>query len=876
MPARQLEDSRSAALFAIHRFLIQKIEITPEALAYVLQKAGYDLTPLQAQAKLADMSREALGDFDGETFTPIDGLEQEIEDRGWKDLPAEKRKEITMSQLDLLKSGGVDAALDRWRDQEMNRFLGANPESTMTNAVCLKIVLPEKGMIIRIDMSPALASKYEPTVDSARRKVLEDLEKELALPVVHIRTGGNAVFAYIGGRIRGLPHPRFYSVGLNATEIEDGTVALDDNVYRSIAEWVLRVQFEALGYHQARGKREYYQIENPETMAWGRRTLSRYPGFETEVENTVVNTPTETEVTVWVDAVSRDGIRVKDAVRQDEGSSLIGADAILLPGGWSATIEGRGPENVDLAKYQGPDDKLTLAEKFDRFYGTRPSRGKDNIWLVRRDFGTKRLEAWPESYVLLSTRDKTVIHEDQNQYPSAAMDPVIRLGEVATLVHDISSRLSSTPLPIQGKIDGPLSLGALGVRPSAMGRAYRPSFRFKGNQLGNSTLGIFRFGPISQPKRVRVVGVLQPEGIVLPMEAAFHELAAEFSRRQFGQIIIDNPPILLYAPTSDLPKLVELASARSAHEPNETPILLGVLEGGSSEMRVKLKEASHIAASAACQCVSAETIKAIGSRAEGVARGLALQMYLKCIAEGEAMWVVDPPVDTTGTTAFVAVGYSADPNDPENRANSFAALSDPSGGHVHWQGVGAVGSREKYMTRDAVKSLQRFVLRAIADRPFKRIVLYRRGDFYSEERAAILEGFGDDFRKRYALDFVSVKDTSARLAIQRKATGEVHPNLVNAPPGFYVVLDENRALLSTSYLEEQRNAQGTTQLVMLTRETGSTPIQQIVQEYRAQTFLCWESPANPGKSPLVLHLCDEIASLMRFARDPDLCKHFPG
>jgi hypothetical protein len=168
--------SRKAVLYAIYRFGTQRLEVTVDALAYVLQKAGYVLTLSHVRAYLAEFARETLGEFDGEVFVPIEDFDQEIEDRGWKDLPFEKRKNITMSQVELGRSTDIEAALERWKTEELHQFLGVKPEAIISNAVRLEINLPERGTVMRIDMGPALRSKYEPTMDTARQKVLEDLQ----------------------------------------------------------------------------------------------------------------------------------------------------------------------------------------------------------------------------------------------------------------------------------------------------------------------------------------------------------------------------------------------------------------------------------------------------------------------------------------------------------------------------------------------------------------------------------------------------------------------------------------------------------------------------------------------------------------------------
>ncbi len=876
MHSKDSVDAMRAVQFAIYRFVIQDLEITADAVAFVLQAARIETTIQEVRACLAQLARETMGEFDGTTFVPIEGFREEMEAPGWKDIPDERRKAITLGQVDLSKSEDMDVALARWKRREVIDLLGVTPESIVTNSIEVKLRLPSKGTLVKIDMAPALEGDYKPTLESARNRVLRDLEESLDRPVVHVRTTGDEVVAYVPGDVISPPVVRYYATRLSAAFEERQGEDLDAATLTGVAEWVLRSGLRAFGFFQHRGRKEFYRIEGPDRLPWGGRTLSRFHGFEVDVAGARCIADGEATVTFWVDPVSRDGFLLQDVLAGDQPPDLGGARVLLMPGGWNAAIEGSGPENVDLASYIGEGDRLPLAEKFERRFGARIPAAQDSICVVRRDYGPKRPEDWPESMVLVSIRDPRFEAMDRKAYPTATMEPAVRIDQVEWLVRQLQGWGGWRARGFDAKVAGPLSLGELDTGPGVPGRAHRPKFVFGRGKAARTTIDVFRHGPYSGEKTIRIVSVLVPDGLQLPIADFLEELQKSFSASRMGTLLVDGTPVHHYSTPPDLSRLVGLTEGRMANSEDEFPLVIGIMPGRSSKARVILKEAAQIAASAPCQCVAPATVSAIQARDRGVARGLGVQLYLKCLRPGEALWKVDPPVDGTGDTAFVGVGYSTDPTDPEKRANSFAALSDPSGAHTHWQGVGTLGSREKYMTPDAVANLHRFILGTLANTSFKRVVIYRRGDFYPQEKAAILEAFGDSFRKRYALDFVSAKDTSARFAIKLAGWDGGHGDLRNVPPGFYVPLDNTRVLLSTSFPEERSEIQGTTRLVLLTHEHGTTPLEQIVEEYRAQTFLCWESPANPGKSPLVLHLCDELAELMRYAREDGVCSHFPG
>jgi argonaute-like protein implicated in RNA metabolism and viral defense len=186
-------------------------------------------------------------------------------------------------------------------------------------------------------------------------------------------------------------------------------------------------------------------------------------------------------------------------------------------------------------------------------------------------------------------------------------------------------------------------------------------------------------------------------------------------------------------------------------------------------------------------------------------------------------------------------------------------MCDPKGGEIDWKPVG-VPFAGRYIDEKWFEGFLRFVRDNV--RPgVRRIVVFRKGDTYENERkamekvvAGLTEGPWNDF------NFVSVINEERRIiALQEMAE--------NPESGVFVNLNDKEAILVCSLQHGITLQQGTTIPIRLVKVIGKSSIEKIVSEYRALTYLNWASPILTSKYPLVVNIANRIAQLVKEQSD---------
>lgn len=376
---------------------------------------------------------------------------------------------------------------------------------------------------------------------------------------------------------------------------------------------------------------------------------------------------------------------------------------------------------------------------------------------------------------------------------------------------------------------------------------------------------LFRFGPFSGPRLVRLTSCILPSDFQEAQASSFvNQLREAYASANLGGLETRHCSFLYYSGTNVEDAQGGLSSLQHPDSNHEVIVVVGNGEQGGVYGRGKdLVAAIAHRPSQFCQQSTAGRI-AKGSYA--TAKGLALQTYLKTLKSGEAPWQLGETVSRK-KTLFIGIGYSRKPESKEE-VTSHASLSLSEGAGVKWMPLGFPMRPRRYFEPSVADTFIRFLKSEGGKYPgLERIVVLRRGEVYPKEVEEITTRL-KELKIDWDLDFVGVTDSNIRI-FQNSTPPE------NPDSGLLLLLEENRCLLSVSALPNEQVPEGSVRLLELTRVIGSTPMSEIGREVYDQTFLCWGSPSKPPKVPLPLDIAEKVAELSLRVTRNEVFDHFP-
>ena len=365
---------------------------------------------------------------------------------------------------------------------------------------------------------------------------------------------------------------------------------------------------------------------------------------------------------------------------------------------------------------------------------------------------------------------------------------------------------------------------------------------------------IFKFGPYAAKRDVSLWKVFVPMDYSDKKVQSFVDLVSSaYSQHQFGRLlsdptkIIQRLPISLYEANPNPGILRNIIKDLPKPEGNKSQAVILVIPDAQSPLHDEAKVIINEELNMPDQLIKEKTFERIANGDYSLAKTMALQVFIKCLKNNEEVpWILSRPSDAKGTTVYVGFGFSREPTTGKE-ANSFFAVCDSVGKSIIQKTVG-IPFNGRYIdaswTRDFFGSLK-YELEKLSISKFQRLVVYRAGTMYKEERDTLTTWLGSQKGDQYwggiSVDFISVKPTIERIL----KTGDVTSN---PETGICVIVNENEALMSTSSIHERRLTQGTVIPMHITKENETeTRIEDIAKEYLDRTYLNWMAPITGSK-----------------------------
>jgi hypothetical protein len=383
---------------------------------------------------------------------------------------------------------------------------------------------------------------------------------------------------------------------------------------------------------------------------------------------------------------------------------------------------------------------------------------------------------------------------------------------------------------------------------------------------------IFKFGPYAAKRDVFIWRIFVPieysEGRV---QSFVDLLSSAYNQHQFGRLLCDPDRVIQRIPRelySSKPRSEVIRNIiRDLPKPDKDKINVVILlvPNEFSPLYNLAKVAINEELNIPDQLVREHTFWEIADKGNySFAKTLALQLFIKALKNNEEVpWILSRPSDGKGRTVYVGFGFSREPATGKE-ANSFFAVCDSVGKSIIQKTIG-IPFKGRYIDTawltdffNAVRS----ELEKLSIPKFERLVVYRTGTMYADERKTLYEWLSSQNNDSYwggvAVDFISVKPTLKRIFKIGEAAS-------NPETGICIILNQSEALLSASSIPERKLAQGTVIPVHIVKENETrTNILDIVKEYYDRTYLNWMAPITGCKWPLELHIANNLAEIARY------------
>jgi len=383
---------------------------------------------------------------------------------------------------------------------------------------------------------------------------------------------------------------------------------------------------------------------------------------------------------------------------------------------------------------------------------------------------------------------------------------------------------------------------------------------------------IFKFGPYAAKRDIFIWKIFVPIEYSESQVQSFIELiGSAYNQHQFGRLFSDPDEVIqripreLYGPKPRKDVLKNIIRDIPKPDKAKSNMAILLMPNEFSPLYNLAKVAINEELNIPDQLIRENTFWQIADKGNySLAKTLALQLFIKSLRNKEEVpWILSRPSDGKGKTVYIGFGFSREPTTGKE-ANSFFAVCDSVGKAVIQKTIG-IPFKGRYIDAawltdffDAV----RCELEKLSIPRFERLVVYRTGTMYADERKALDEWLSsqktDSFWEDVLLDFISVKPTLKRIF----KFGEIPSN---PDAGICLILNQNEALLSTSSIHERKLSQGTVIPVHIVKETKTTTeIHDIVKEYHDRTYLNWMAPITGCKWPLELHIANNLAEIARY------------
>jgi hypothetical protein len=399
---------------------------------------------------------------------------------------------------------------------------------------------------------------------------------------------------------------------------------------------------------------------------------------------------------------------------------------------------------------------------------------------------------------------------------------------------------------------------ALGTGTARVFLRAPPLLLFGEAQTAADPAEIFDLSPFAGPRDVEIDHVFWPAGMErAAVEAFIAALARRYFELRLGRLVPSRTVYISYDALGGKEAVASLVRPlRRATRPTGHHVGIAILGGGETAY-FGFKRYYPDFARVPIQSVQDATVEGIGGGDGSSLNLLALNCYLKALAEDEPAWALASPAgDRTDRSAFLGIGFSRKLA-PRRSGKAAVALHDSRGFGTSWTLCVTPGI-ERTIDQAWFAVLLDQLLAKWDFSAYDRIVIFRKGRVDSIEADAIrreLRARGLSIEQKFRV--ISVVDSKRRFF---RRSGGI---LTNPDPGTVLLLSDGSALVAASGVESRGVTRGTVVPIELRVAVGSDELESLAKEYLDLTYLSWSNPQTTWKAPLVLQLADRIAALAR-------------
>ena len=634
-----------------------------------------------------------------------------------------------------------------------------------------------------------------------------------------------------------------------------------------LARLFLEAKLAELGYLRAR---------------WPGQTFIKYRDFSQEQTNVGILRESESinidytelndnHIFVWIETFTSPNKRVLDFINERVGDTS-DEQAILnqlgklklriIPSGSEVKLTAVLPA-ADLRQGYVPGTNQTYAGYWENTYGIKFSQNVQLRLVVKLNQMSLHFPA--EMVYIDKWSLERFLGASQVRKPKPEKPPVRfrKIQELSRAINNLTTNQANSDYEVHLSEYAPTleRLCDLGGFEKAI-RIKQPALKFYGGAVSLDPLDVFEggYGPICGRKNITITHLVLPQdGTDAEINGFLSGLQRTFDRHRLGRLLREKDlQIERYDPEAGNQKLEEkirsLTKARYEHG-----IALAVTSGNDNDSYYMLKRLLPLTTQTAFQNVTRSTFEQIVADSFPGERYLALQILIKSLKPGEAIWHLNNAAGLLDQkTFFVGIGFSRNPWQ-KKVSKCAAVLHDAFGGKVSWQIFSTPD--ERTITKAWFDTLLHKIKDAVEQERPARLVFYRKGEMAETELEAVqasLENF--TWTQPINCTFISVLDVgNFRFYVY----DQDEKRAKNLPAGYGIIINRREAFLSTSNYDDRALMQGTIIPIRLRLEIGDDDILDILKEYHDLTYLNWPAPRTTGKYPLVLTIAERFAELIR-------------
>jgi len=509
----------------------------------------------------------------------------------------------------------------------------------------------------------------------------------------------------------------------------------------------------------------------------------------------------------------------------------------------------------------------------------------DIVIMVRRT-GFHRDLAYPASLVYLWTRGEQIPFRFMQLLHMSPKNRIIKLQEIVRRLNLCSISLNGQRIVFE---EEPIRWENLvkEEKCSLVGSRKKVLLKMGNGKISPNQRDILKYGPFSGNKEINIALVI-PSTLVDLSKKFINVLQKYFERFNLGSLnLIEIFEIEKLTPMSYWEKGYEVGRFFDLKKvPNCISIVILPNQETRTteyfEFRRGIGRAKRLS-SKAVQMILPETVREIiNEKDKNLIGNFLIQLYLKTLDRGEAVWLLNTPAGGSKQTCYM--GYDVarltervfDPTAKtwireRKEAAAYAAVCDSYGRVIECRSLFA--QRGEMLTPDDVLRLLyetlhecKTAMKEYYNEDFSRLVIYRDGDIKSTDLKMMELGLQklfeavEDKYSRLIIDVVAVIKTGIERVFDDDMT---NPNVGN-----YVILNDARALVCTSDIKKKSNYLSAKPLKLkyvlsksLDNVDRRAPMEKIVHEFIDLTRLDWVSLAHMPKLALPLILVQQIGKL---------------